>query len=95
MRDNHTRLGMLKTLTIQDFEAEGFEVGTYEVEVTVDTPMLMQATDKRGFIIKTIGLNLANCIQSTTVPSHLWYFETDARVVKQIPSFPSILPFGR
>lgn len=95
MKDNHTRLGILKTLTIQDFEAEGFEVGVFELEVSTSTPQLLAAGDKRGFIVKEISRHLAHVIQDTQVPSHLWYFETDSKVVKQIPSFPTVLPFGR
>ncbi|MBM61947.1 MAG: hypothetical protein CL484_03225 [Acidobacteria bacterium] len=95
MKDNHTRLGILKTLTIQDFEAEGFEVGVFELEVTTPTPQLLATGDKPGFIKKEIARHLAHVIQDTGVPSHLWYFETDPKVIKQIPSFPVVLPFGR
>ena len=95
MKDNHTHLGTLKTLTVQDFSAQTFEVGTFEVDVTVSTPMLMASADKPGLIRSTIAQYLAVAIQSTTVPSHLWYFETDPRVTKQIPSFPKTLVFGQ
>ena len=95
MTDNITRLGLLRTLTIQDFNAEGFEVGYFEQEVIIETSMLMVAEDKRALIIKQISSYLANAIQTTTVPSHLWVFETDPRICKRIPSFPAVMHFGQ
>lgn len=95
MKDNHTKLGTLRTLTIQDFAADEFAVGTYSVEVTVETALLMASPDKRGLVTKTIAAHLANSIQETTVPSHLWYFETAPKIVKAIPSFPEVMPFGQ
>lgn len=95
MKDNHTKLGELYTLSIQDFNAESFEIGQFHLEVEVPTPQLIAATDKRGFIIKTIAAHLASAITDTEVPSHLWVFETDPRITRMIPSIPKLLPFGR
>lgn len=95
MKDNHTLLGTLTTLTIQDFSVEAFEVGSFELEVTVETAFLMQAEDKRGYIIKTIGLHLASAIQETQVPSHLWVLSMAPRICKMIPSLPLLIVFGQ
>ena len=95
MKDNHTHLGTLKTLTIQDFESQEFDVGTFELEVDLSTPQLMASADKPGLIRSTIAQHLAHAINFTGVPSHLWYFETAPRVVKEIPSFPTTLVFGQ
>lgn len=90
-----TRLGTLQTLTIQDFASEGFEVGEYFVDVLVETAMITAGGDPRGFVLKSIAQHLANSITETTVPSHLWYFETDPAIVKSIPSLPAIMLFGQ
>ena len=95
MTSDHTLIGQLKTLTIQDHNAEDFAVGVFEVEVTIDTAILLASGDKRGIIVKTIALHLANAIESTTVPSHLWYLEVDPAITKQLPSLGAVIPFGR
>jgi|TARA_R110000851_G_scaffold133139_1_gene267835 hypothetical protein len=94
MKDNYTVIGELKTLSIQDHNAEEFAVGIFEMPVTVDTAMLLASGDKRAFIGKTIAIHLAEAIQSTTVPSHLWYIELHPKITKELPSLGTTIVFG-
>lgn len=88
-------LGILQTLTIQDHNAEGFDVGEFVLPVTIPAHILHTSADKSGIIKSTIAQHLASAIKDTEVPSHLWYFETDAQVIRMIPSFQQVLAFGQ
>jgi hypothetical protein len=62
--------------------------------VTVDTVLLLASGDKRAFIVHTIAVHLAHAIQSTTVPSHLWYIELHPKITQQLPSLGTTILFG-